>query len=509
MAEAFAQSAHGDETSDGSAPKWIAQFMTWALILLLVWLPLQTPIAIAVFQYGHSESLARAVLLLKDASVALLVLFSLAVTWRSLKLRWFDKVAIAYVVVVGIYSTVPWLLGSHQTITVVASSARQFAMPVEAYALGRLAFLAGADVKFIFKAFVAASAVVALMGVAEYFFLPITFWSSTLDLVTFERVVQSIPGAKNLWDIALLGEYGAGTGVYPRSIATFTHPVGAGLYFLLPMGLTVAAWFGGEARGKRLMTAGLVALTLLFGLATIVTISRGAWVAAAAIVIMCGYAFRRFRLAILCLAIAGIFVAGVPPFNTSITSALDRNDASVLGHIEAIGRDVETGITNVFGLGLGSADRVVMKNAAPPKPKSSPGSVTQTTTGSNDAESVGLGEDLYLSVFISTGPLGALTFVAWCLGLIVALLRGARRSPNRSLLIGASAALIGALLSALTCSALMRFTTAASVWLLLGLATGLVLAVSPEAGDPLRLGFPRPRRRGRPLPPDQSESGPA
>jgi len=58
-----------------------------------------------VFQYGHSESLARAVLLLKDASVALLVLFSLAVTWRSLKLRWFDYVAIAYVVVVAIYST--------------------------------------------------------------------------------------------------------------------------------------------------------------------------------------------------------------------------------------------------------------------------------------------------------------------------------------------------------------------------------------------------------------------
>jgi len=481
--------------------------MTWALILLLVWLPLQTPIAIAVFQYGHSEGLARAVLLLKDASVALLVLLSLAATWRSLKLRWFDKVAIAYVVVVVIYSTMPWLLGSNQTITAVASSARQFALPVEAYALGRLAFLTGADVKFIFKAFVAASAVVALIGITEYFFLPVTFWSSTLDLVTFERVVQDIPGAKNLWDIALLGEYGAGVGAYPRSIATFTHPVGAGLYFLLPLGLSVSAWYSGEARGRRLMTAGLVGLTLLFGLATLVTISRGAWLAAAAIVLMCGYAFHRIRLALLCLAIAGIFIAGVPPFNDSITSALNRNDSSVIGHMEAIGRDVEAGIAHVFGLGLGSADRVVMQGAAPPKPP--PGSVVQPTTGSNDAESVGLGENLYLSVLISTGPLGALTFVAWCLGVIVALLRGARKSPYRWLLIGAAAALIGALASALTSSALMRFTTAASVWLLLGLATGLVLALSPEAGDPPRLSFRRPRRRGLPLPPDHSESGPA
>ena len=206
--------------------------------------------------------------------------------WRSLKLRWFDKAAIAYVIVVVIYSTVPWLLGSQQTVTAVAASAREFAMPVEAYALGRLAYLAGADLSVIFKVFVAASAAVAGVAVLEYFVLPITFWSTTLDLVTFERVVQGIPTAHSLWDIALLGDYGSGQGMYSRAVATFTHPVGAGGYFILPLGLTVAAWYGRVAKDRRLMTAGLIGLAILFGFATIVTISRGAWIAAAMVVVL-------------------------------------------------------------------------------------------------------------------------------------------------------------------------------------------------------------------------------
>jgi len=480
--------------------------MTWTLILVLVWLPLQTPIAIAVFQYGHSVGLARATLLLKDAAVALLLLYALATTWPSLRLRWFDQAAIAYVVLVMVYSAVPWLLGSHQTITAVAAAAREFVLPVEAYALGRLAYLAGVDLKFIFKAFVAASAVIAATAVLEYFVLPITFWSSTLDLVSFERVVQGIPGAQTLWDISLLGDYGAGQGAYPRAIATFTHPVGAAGYFILPLGLTVAAWFSGEGRGKRLMTSALVGLSLLFGLATVVTVSRGAWVAAAVVVVMCGYIFRRLRMAFLCLTIVGIFLIGVAPFNQSITSALDQNDSSVVGHMEALGRDVQAVIENLFGLGLGSADRIVDLQVATPAPTAmaqasqTPATTSSGTSNNSDIESASIGEDLYLSVLVSTGPLGAATFFAWCLGVIVALFRGARRSARSWLVIGTTTALVGSLVSATTSSAMMRFTTAASAWLLLGLATSLVLATSPtKVAGFTRKNLSAPRRLSRHL----------
>ncbi len=116
VADAASGAALRDATGDGLVLKRTARFVTWALVLLVVWLPLQTPIAIAIFQYGHSVGLSQATLLLKDVVVALLALYALAVTWRSLKLRWFDWLAIAYVVLVGIYSTVPWLLGSKSVV---------------------------------------------------------------------------------------------------------------------------------------------------------------------------------------------------------------------------------------------------------------------------------------------------------------------------------------------------------------------------------------------------------
>jgi hypothetical protein len=189
---------------------------------------------------------------------------------------------------------------------------------------------------------------------------------------------------------------------------------------------------------------------------------------------MCGFAFRRVRLALLCLAVAGLFVATVPPFDDSISSALNRNDSSALGHVEAIGRDVDAFLKNIVGLGLGSADQTVV--IAPP----SSGQTTTTPAGNGANDVSGIGENLYLSVLVSTGPLGGLTFCAWCVGLIAILFRGARKSPQKWLLIGSATAFVGSLVSAMTSSALMRFTTAASSWLLLGLATGLVLATSPE-----------------------------
>jgi O-antigen ligase len=448
-----------------------ARLMTVALVALLVWLPLQTPVAIAVFQYGHSETLARATLLLKDVSVALLILYALASTWRSIKLRWFDKVAIGYLLVIAVYSTVPWLLGSHQTFTAVATAVREFALPVEAYALGRLAYLAGADLKLIFKVFVATSAVVAAISVIEYYLLPITFWSSTLDLVTFERVVQQVSGAHSLRSISLLGDYGAGHKIWPRAIGTFTHPVGTGEYFILPLGLSVAAWFSGMARGRRLTTVGLIGLSLLFAMAEIVTISRGHWIAAALVVLVCGVMFQRLRLAFVCLVIVGIFLAGVPPFSYSIASALNRTDSSALGHISAIGRDVQASIQNIFGVGLGSAEQIIFTG---------PGS-TGPTSPVSGGDSAGLGENLYLSTLLSTGPVGVAAFIAWSLALIALLLRAARQSAQKWLVAGTAAALIGSLAAAMSSAALIRFTTAGSEWLMLGLATGLVLAVSPRA----------------------------
>jgi hypothetical protein len=246
------------------------------------------------------------------------------------------------------------------------------------------------------------------------------------------------------------------------------------------------------------MTVGLIGLSLLFAFATIVTISRGAWIAAAVVVVICGLMFHRIRLAFLCLALVGVFLAGVPPFNSSITSVLNRDDSSAMGHLVAIGRDVDTALTHIFGLGLGGVDRTVSLQAVPtPQPVQTGGATGGATVSGGSDESAGIGENLYLSVLVATGPLGAVTFTAWCLAVTLMLLRAAKQSASKWLIAGVAVAMVGSLVSAMSSSGLMRFTTAASDWLLLGLATGLVLAVSPNITVLDRQVFHAPRRLSR------------
>jgi O-antigen ligase len=178
-------------------------------------------------------------------------------------------------------------------------------------------------------------------------------------------------------------------------------------------------------------------------------------------------------MAFVCLVIVGVFLAGVPPFSYSIASALNRSDSSALGHISAIGRDVQASIENIFGVGLGSAEQTIL-TGPPATGPSSGGSTPNSETG-------GLGENLYLSTLLSTGPVGAAAFAAWSLALVALLLRAAKQSGQKWLVAGTAAALVGSLTAAMSSAALIKFTTAGSEWLILGLATGLVLAVSPQA----------------------------
>ena len=100
-------------------------------------------------------------------------------------------------------------------------------------------------------------------------------------------------------------------------------------------------------------------------------------------------------------------------------------------------------------------------------------------------------------MLMATGPLGAVTFTAWCLAVTLMLLRAAKQSASKWLIAGVAVAMVGSLVSAMSSSGLMRFTTAASDWLLLGLATGLVLAVSPNITVLDRQVFHAPRRLSR------------
>ena len=420
---------------------------------LIVWLPLQTPVAALAYQYGGIPvSAARGILVLKDLVVAVAVIALLVRHRSGLGLRWYDAAALAYVGLIAVYSIVPWLLGSDLPFMSVAGSARVFAVPVELYALGRLAVLSGVDIAALVRVYLLASAVAALFTIGQWMLTSETFWTATIDMPRFVREVQGLPGALSLWDISILGHYGVGagnTGQFLRAIGPFTHPVGTGHYFVAPLLLAVARTMGLELGRDVRASIGWVSLSLLFAAAVVTPISRGSWIAAGLGVLILGLAFRKIRMAMAAVLLTGLFVVIVPPFSYSVSSALSFQDSSVIAHGEAVGEGVGTVIDNPIGLGVGQADQFGSAFAG-------------------DGDSAGVGENMYLSVLVTVGPLGLLAFVLWMIGLASGLAphRGASISWTRVALF---AALVGYAVSALTASSLMRFTTSGSFWLLVGL----------------------------------------
>ena len=422
---------------------------------LLTWLVIQTPVVLLAYQYGGIPTdVARFALLAKDVVVALAIV-GLLVRHRSrLDLRFYDFAALAYVGLIAVYSVVPWLLGSDLPFMAVAASARVFVMPVELYALGRLAVLSGVDVGAIVRVFIGASAVAAAFAVGQWMLVPVEFWESTMNMPRFVREVQGLPGALSLWDISILGHYGVGEGgQFPRAIGPFTHPVGASHYFVAPLLFAVARTMKLDARADRRAFIGWGLLALLFAAAIITPISRGSWIAAGVGVLVCGLLLRRLRLALPALVLTGLFVLLVPPFSYSVLSAASFQDSSVIAHGQAVEVGVGTVLGNPIGLGVGQADHL-----------------GSALAGAADA--AGVGENMYLSILVTVGPLGLLAFLIWMAGIGIGL--APRQRGATWMRVALFAALIGYAASALTASPLMRFTTSASFWLLAGLLVGTV-----------------------------------
>lgn len=426
---------------------------------LLFWLIVQTPVAVAAYQYlGVPASGAQALLLVKDAATAVLLVVLALRYARSTRWHRFDVAALVYVVILGAYAVVPLVTGSSLPLLSVAASVREFLVPVELYALGRLAASAGVSLRLMCRWFVAVSVAAALFTVGMYVIVPETFWSSDLNLLRFIRDVQGIASATSLWAASLVGHFGVGAGVdaqFPRAVGPFTHPVGTAHYFATPFVLAAAAAMSRTFSNSPRLTFLLGWLVVaILGLAVITPISRAAWLAAVAGIGLAGILLARVRMAAVIAAAFIAFVIFVPPFSYSIQSALSLTDTSAAAHVKAIEKGIEVVVGNPGGLGVGHGD--VFGNAY------------------GAGRSAGIGENMYLAALVTVGPLGVAALLLWILGVVRMLLTGHSRRAPRWMMAGLGAVLVGMMLSSTTASPLMRFTTSASLWLLVGLAVGTI-----------------------------------
>jgi hypothetical protein len=449
---------------------WLARFALVIAAGLLIWLPLQTPFVAILYQYSQwTVEWARALVLAKDVIGAAATGLLVVALWRRVHWTVFDFAGFGYVALVVLYAVVPYLVGQALPTMAVVASVRNFVLPVELFVLGRLVVGAGVRLGVLAAVFLAVSAASASFTVAQYFLTPPSFWVSTIDLVGYVREVQGIPSARDLWSISALGHFGVGeVATFPRAVGTFAHPVGAGHYFVLAVSLAVASLLaGGPLRGWRAL-----ALVILFAAVVIVPISRGAWIAAVVAVGILGMLTRRVRLTALGLAAAIAFVTVVPPYSYSVSSGLSLTDTSIRGHIEAVAHGVRVVLTNPLGLGAGHADQpgtVYSQPSASPDQGSGgqPGSGGETPASSAGTTSEGVGESMYLSIWVTAGPIGLVLFLTWIVGTLARLGLGSGNDWKR---LAVLAAFAGLLVASAFASPLMRFTSGGSVWLLLGAA---------------------------------------
>ena len=194
---------------------------------------------------------------------------------------------------------------------------------------------------------------------------------------------------------------------------------------------------------------------------------------------------HKYRFSVITVGLFVAFVVFVPPFSHSIQGALNGTDGSAVAHGAAVGNGVQVVITNPLGTGVGQGDQL--------------GAVYATAAGT---EAAGVGENMYLTTYACVGPLGLLAFAAWIAGLFFELMFRLRKSLPIWIPIGVAAALMAEAAAGLTASTLMRFTTAASLCLLVG----LIISVPGTSWNWPRLGvIPTMRRAlGRPREADQS-----
>jgi hypothetical protein len=468
-------------SSNGNAPAVVGRvgemsesnLVTWLLAAFVAWMPLQTPVALVAYQYLHvSTTIAQGILLTKDVWAAGLFLVLLARHYREIRFRWADRAALAYAAFVLIYSVVPATLGSHLPALAVVASARELVMPIELYGLGRLAFLAGVSPVGMVKVFLGVAAAAAVFSVGAFAFLPGHFWESTYNLVGFVHDVQGITVATSLWSASLVGAYGD-SGLSLRAMGPFTHPVGTGVYFAAPFLLALcAAWTTGLRRKGALAVAAVGAL--LFAFAVITPISRGIWIGCVGAIVVSGVVLHRYRLGAVTAVALVLFLVLVPPFSYSIRGAATGTDGSAIAHSTAIDHGLSAVSGNILGSGVGNGDQW--------------GTVYAAAAG---ADAAGVGENMYLTIYASIGPLGFLAFIVWLGALLLDLLVRRRPSMPTWVLIGVGAGLLAEAGAAMTASTLMRYTTAASLWLLVG----LILAVPSEGLRlPDRAELKHPRR---------------
>jgi hypothetical protein len=334
-----------------------------------------------------------------------------------------DVLAVAFAAVVCVYAVLPqgWLDGSADH-GAIGLALKHDLVPVGAYFLGRSVILRGEDLIRLVWTVVGTAAAVAVLGLLDDFFIPISWWRDSAVVDYFHKHLgYDYHGTGGLPENFVFNNGGDAEGFYRRLVSTFLGPLASAYTFVVA--LLLAAAFLRRLRILIPLSAAIFA-GLLF------TFSRSSLLALAAGLVVLAFVRRRWWPVAAAVATLAVSVAWVHVFPhvapqgkwTQQDLIQQRNNAknqpgasgsagsidepSIHSHWISLREGVRTVVHHPQGFGLGNAGQ----------------------TASRTGTTIKAGESNYTEIGAETGLFGALLWIAWGLAIFIALMTAAWRT---------------------------------------------------------------------------------
>jgi O-antigen ligase/polysaccharide polymerase Wzy-like membrane protein len=381
----------------------------WALHVLIVGLALHNLVMALLWRAGVRGGALTVVSAWKDV----LLLVALVLVLRRIRLgsTRVDWLALAFGALIVLYGLLPqsWL-GGGATHKGVLYAARHDLLPVGAYFLGRGLDLTDRERARLCRTVLGTAAFVALFGLVDVYAVPLSFWRHSSGWFS-AQLGLTYHGLSGLPENFV---YNAGNGVvYRRLTSTFLSPLATG--YLLVVALLFVP--------LRRRWGPPLALLLFAGL--LWTHTRAALLALVVALIVVAAARRSLRPLLFALAVVVVGVAFVKGYGhvaprTQFTAselkvqerhaavspqashdATSAGESSTREHLASLREGTRTVAHHPWGFGLGNSGVTAERTNVAPK----------------------AGESTYTELGVEAGVLGALTFIAWSLTLLGAVLR--------------------------------------------------------------------------------------
>jgi hypothetical protein len=429
MASGLALAAYGLLLVPGAVLVWRRPVV--ALYAWIVGLAAHNAVMAALYGAGVRGGALTAVQAWKEillgVALARVALEALRAGRLAFRVHPADVLGVAFAALVCVYAVLPqsWLDGSADH-GAIGLALKHDLVPVGAYFLGRSVILRGEDLIRLVWTVVGTAAAVAVLGLLDDFFIPISWWRDSAVVDYFHKHLgYDYHGTGGLPENFVFNNGGDAEGFYRRLVSTFLGPLASAYTFVVAL-LLGAAFL----RRRRI----LIPLSAVIFAGLLFTFSRSSLLALAAGFVVLAFVRRRWWPVAAAIATLAVSVAWVHVFPhvapqgkwTQQDLIEQRNNAknqpgasgsagsidepSIHSHWISLREGVRTVIHHPQGFGLGNAGQ----------------------TASRTGTTIRAGESNYTEIGAETGLFGALLWIAWGVAIFVALVNTAWRTHWRA-----------------------------------------------------------------------------